>query len=265
MQRLRLETIDILDPDLYVQRGYPHAEWALLRREAPVFWYERPKANPFWAVTKDADIVAVSREPGLFRSGQLLFVEIEEPDAPARDEAILDEPLPQFELLSYFARLIIAGNETTRNATTGGFDAFLKHPDQWQRLKCDRSLVPSAAEEILRWTSPVIQFARTATAEAELYGARVRAGDTLALFYPSANRDEEVFEQPFAFDIGRTPNSHLAFGIGEHYCLGANLARLERNFIRRQLQRVGRFRNQGRPICSRGAETSRRSKGLRSA
>jgi len=376
MTALTLETIDILDPDRYVQRGYPHEEWTLLRREAPVFRYQRPNVDTFWAVTKHADIVSVSGQPELFRSTQRLFVVIEEPGMPAADEAILrqllnmdppehgayrgvvsrrftpraiqqlknqieqitsevlddivgreecdfvtevsaklplaviaemfgiprsdwammfrlsnamigptdpeyagsetiketlerarleffqyfsqlcedrrkrpredlasalasgrvnGEPLPLFELLSYFALLIVAGNETTRNATTGGLYALINHPDQWQRLKRDPALVAPAVEEIIRWTSPVIQFTRIATAGTTLHGQKIRKGDLLALFYPSANRDEDVFERPFAFDIGRSPNYHLAFGIGEHYCLGANLARLELQVMFRHL------------------------------
>jgi cytochrome P450 len=145
------------------------------------------------------------------------------------------EPLPLFELMSYFALLIIAGNETTRNATTGGLYALINHPDQWRRLTREPSLVPLAVEEIVRWTSPVIQFTRMATADTELGGQKVRAGDLLGLFYPSANRDEDVFEAPFIFDVGRYPNRHIAFGIGEHFCLGANLARLELQVMFRQL------------------------------
>ena len=145
------------------------------------------------------------------------------------------EPIPPFELLSYFALLIIAGNETTRNATTGGLYAFIHHPDQWELFKRDPSLLRSATEEILRWTSPVIQFTRIATQDTELRGQKIHEGDVLALFYPSANRDEEVFEEPAKFDITRHPNYHLAFGIAEHFCLGANLARLELQMIFREI------------------------------
>jgi len=376
MGTLSLDTLDIVNPDLYVERGYPHQEWTLLRREAPVFWYERQSGIPFWAVTKHEDIVTVSRQPELFRSNQILFITAEEPGAPLPDEVILrqllnmnppehgafrsvvnqrftpraikqlaadieqiteevidalagreecdfvtdvsaklplaviaqmfgipradwdmmfrlsntmigpsdpeyargetikeviekarleffqyftqlvedrrrhpqddlasalangstnGDPLPPFELLSYFALLIIAGNETTRNATTGGLFALINHPEQWERLKRDPSLVSSAVEEIVRWTSPVVQFTRTATADADLHGKKIREGDVLALFYPSANRDEDIFADPFTLDIGRNPNQHIAFGIGEHYCLGANLARLELQSMFRQL------------------------------
>jgi len=377
MAELSLATIDILDPDLYVERGYPHDEWALLRSQAPVFYYERPEVRPFWAVTRHADIISVSRQPELFRSGQYLFVTVDEPGAPPDDTVFLrqllnmnppehgsyravvnrrftpravqklatqveqvtaevlegivgrtecdfvtevaaklplaviaemfgiprsdwqmmfrlsnsmiapsdpefagaesiqetlertrmeffqyfsqlvedrrkkphddvasalahgtvnGDALPQFEMLSYFALLIIAGNETTRNAISGGLYALINHPKQMALLKENSPLmVKPAVEEILRWTSPVIQFSRIATADTELHGRLIHEGDIVAMFYPSANRDEEVFENPDLFDIGREPNPHLAFGIGEHYCLGANLARLELQAMFRQL------------------------------
>ena len=376
MEAPTLDTLDIVNPDLYVQRGYPHDEWALMRRVAPVFRYERPNVDPFWAVTRHADIVTVSRQPELFRSSQLLLVSMREAGAPEPGEVFLRQllnmnppehgayraltnrlftprsvqqmtaeieeitnevldglmgreecdfvtevsaklplaaiaqmfqipradwaamfrlsnamigpsdpeyggsasiqetlqqarmeffqyftqliadrqktpredlssalangmidgaPMPQFELLSYFALLIIAGNETTRNATTGGLHALISHPEQWARLQQDPSLTRTAAEEIIRWTSPVIQFVRVATADTELRGVKIREGEVVGLFYPSANRDEEVFEQPYKFDIARQPNYHIAFGIGEHFCLGANLARLELQVMFRQL------------------------------
>ena len=376
MEALTLDAVDIINPDLYVKRGYPLEEWALMRREAPVYRYERPNVPPFWAVTKHADIITVSRQPELFKSSQVLFALMEEPGAPPPDETFLrqllnmnppehgqyravasrhftpravqqlagrlegitaellddvadreecdfvtevssklplavisemfgipradwpmmfrlsnamigpsdpeyggsatiretlhaaqmeffqyfmqliadrrktpcgdlasvlangrvnDAPIPEFELLSYFALLIIAGNETTRNAITGGLHALINHPGEMRKLQRDPSLVKLAVEEILRWTSPVIQFARTATADAELHGRKIAAGDLIVMFYPSANRDEDVFADPNRFDIEREPNHHLAFGIGEHYCLGGNLARLELQVIFRQL------------------------------
>jgi len=137
------------------------------------------------------------------------------------------EPVSDFEILSYCFLLAVAGNETTRNATSGGLLALIEHPAELERLRQDPALLPSAVEEVLRWTSPVIHFCRTAAADAEVGGQRIAKGDLLILFYPSANRDEDVFADPFRFDVGREPNEHIAFGIGEHFCLGANLARLE--------------------------------------
>jgi cytochrome P450 len=373
-----LDTIDVIGPDHYAKNGYPHAEWAYLRKHKPVFRVERPNADPFWAITKHADVTDISRKPNLWHNAPRMAVftaELNEPTqrpeapmfrqllnmdppdhgayrsvlsrhftprsvrtlqpqieeitrkvlddiadrsecdfvteisskvplaviaellgAPRKDWEMLfrwtnetigsgdpefqqganalesvqrarlemfqyfsemvaerqkhptnditsmvangrvnGSPLPVLELLSYLFVLVVAGNETTRNATTGGLLAFIENPDQWQRLKGDRSLLPSAVEEIARWTSPVIQFARTATTDTEVHGQKIRAGESVCLFYPSANRDEEVFEEPFKFDIGRDPNPHLAFGIGEHFCLGANLARLELEVIYRQM------------------------------
>ncbi len=131
------------------------------------------------------------------------------------------------EIFLMFLLLIVAGNETTRNATTGGMLAMLNNPDQRQRLIDDPSLIPTAVEEVVRWTSPVMHFERVATKDVEIGGQQIKEGDEVTLWYTSANRDEAVFENPQTFDVGRSPNEHIAFGKGEHFCLGANLARLE--------------------------------------
>jgi cholest-4-en-3-one 26-monooxygenase len=115
--------------------------------------------------------------------------------------------------------------------------ALLEHPEQWAKLQRNPELVGSAVEEILRWTSPIIHFGRRATRDTELGGRKIRAGDQLSLFYPSANRDEALFDDPYRFDIERSPNRHLAFGIGQHFCLGAHVARLELQVIFRHLAR----------------------------
>jgi len=144
-------------------------------------------------------------------------------------------PLPDFELMSYFALLVVAGNETTRNAASGGLLALIESPQQMQRLRRDPRILPQAVEEIVRWTTPVIQFCRTSLEDFELAGQTIRAGESMCLFYPSANRDEAVFDDPDAFRVDRRPNPHVGFGIGEHFCLGANLARLELHVIFEQL------------------------------
>lgn len=132
------------------------------------------------------------------------------------------------ELFLFFILLIVAGNETTRNATSGGVLALAQHPGERAKLQADPSLIPTAVEEIVRWTSPVMHFYRTATKDVEVRDESIRSGDQVALWYPSANRDEEIFgETADQFDVSRDPNEHLGFGIGEHFCLGANLARLE--------------------------------------
>jgi cytochrome P450 len=151
------------------------------------------------------------------------------------NSALNGAPLPPFELLSFYFLLVIAGNETTRNAMSGGLVALIENPGEFEKLRRDASMVDSAVEEILRFTTPVIQFCRTAKEPFELRGQKIRAGDSMCLFYPSANRDEEIFDDPFAFRVDRNPNQHLAFGIGEHFCLGANLARLELRILFRLL------------------------------
>ncbi|WP_141013177.1 cytochrome P450 [Nocardioides sambongensis] len=126
--------------------------------------------------------------------------------------------------------LTVAGNETTRNATTHGMHAFLQNPDQWELWRTERP--DTAVDEIVRWATPVTVFQRTAKQDTELDGHPIKKGDRVGLFYASANFDEEVFEDPFTFDILRDPNPHVAFGgHGAHYCIGANLARLQINLI----------------------------------
>lgn len=123
--------------------------------------------------------------------------------------------------------LVLAGNETTRNAASGGMLALLQNPRQWQRLLANRDLIPAAAEEIIRWVSPINAFRRTAIRDTELAGQKIAEGDKVVIFYSSANRDEDVFTSAHEFDIGRDPNPHVAFGFGPHFCLGRHLAALE--------------------------------------
>ncbi|MBI2761047.1 MAG: cytochrome P450 [Chloroflexi bacterium] len=137
------------------------------------------------------------------------------------------EKLTDEELLYFCFLLIVAGNETTRNATSGGMLALIEHPHERARLRADAALMPSAIEEILRYTSPVMHMARLCVRDTVIRGQPIKANDKVVMWYPSANRDEDVFAEPDRFDISRTPNDHLAFGIGEHFCLGAGLARLE--------------------------------------
>ena len=378
-QQLTLDTIDIIDPGHYQRNGYPHDEWALLRREAPVYWFERTRGVPFWAITKHADIVALSKQPRILHNEPrlALFPDEEEASGGVGDEegrhlltmdppmhgqyrrlissqftpravrakaddidriareildeistdgesgetdfvlsvasvlpiAVIaemlgvpradwklmfqwtnemigandpeyrregetaeqtserarlaaleyfaamaedrrkqprddivsvlanakvdDEPMPFENLMSFFNLIVIAGNEPTRNATSGRLLALIENPDEFEKLRRDPSLIPSAVEEIVRFTTPVIQFCRTATQDIEIRDTKVRQGEAFCLFYPSANRDEDVFETPNEFRIDRDPNPHI--GIGEHFCLGAYFARMELTAVFRNL------------------------------
>ncbi len=138
------------------------------------------------------------------------------------------EQLSELELDLFFMLLAVAGNETTRNLMSGAMVAFSQFPDQWQRLRADRSLLPSAVEEMLRFVTPVMNFRRQTTEAVEIGGQTIKEGEKVVFFHVSANRDETVFEDPDRFDVARKPNPHMAFGGGgPHFCLGANLARME--------------------------------------
>jgi cholest-4-en-3-one 26-monooxygenase len=366
---------DLVDPARYARAGYPHEIWTALRAEAPVAHFEPPGYEPFWAITKHADVMEIAKQPSRFSSAhgisllragavvpptdllvlldpprhgpmrrvanprftpravraqrrhldqlaaevldaavpsgasvELDFVErIAAPFPLAVVAWLLGAPREDWELLfrwtnevigkddaeyrragetpgqtikrargevhTYFERLIAerrrrpgddvtsellraeidgrplsteqlvlycellveAGNETTRNAISGGLLAFAQHPEQWQRLRGSPELLPDAVEEILRWVSPISHFTRTATEDYALRGERIRAGDQVALYFASANRDEEIFADPFSFRVDRRPNPHLAFGFGEHFCMGAHLARVEIETIYRRL------------------------------
>jgi cytochrome P450 len=381
---LSLETLDVISPEHYEKNGYPHAEWTHLRKHAPVYYFDRGNYDPFWAVTKHADIVAIGKNPSDWiiqprlavfardvpvevqplrhllsmdppehrdyravtakwftprmtqqwapkvaritrqildaasekgdcdfvqdvsapitiaviaemlglpgEDWKLLFRWTNETIAPEDPEfqqgrtteqtlnesragmfqyfmQIADErrrnpkddilsvvvhgnvrgaPIAVFELMSYYLLLVVAGNETTRNAMTGGMLAFAENPGEWRRLVAEPGLVDSAIEEIVRWTTPVIQFTRQATRDLEVRGTKIRQGEFVCLFYPSGNRDEEIFDEPFRFRIDRSPNDHVGFGRGEHVCLGAHLARLElRTFFDQIRSRLASFERTG--------------------
>jgi cytochrome P450 len=370
---LRLEDVS-LENDGFAER-VPHETFALLRHEAPVWWYDWPHGQGFWCVTRHADVVAVSRDTKTFTSemganledldeeqraarqsmletdpprhtrlrglvgppftpravkayevalreltaavldralplGEFDFIEeiakqlpirvlarlLGAPDAdtepliawgdrmigntdpeladvlhdspeseryrmlPFRSPAALElfeyghrlaaelrsdpqddlisklvhaeiegERLTEREFDTMFLILVVAGNETTGQAIAHGMLALVEHPEEWRRLREDPDLVWTAgADEILRWSSPVLHFRRTATRDVELGGQTIREGDKLVIWYVSANFDEQVFEEPLRLDVGRRPNPHVTFGGGgPHFCLGAHLARLE--------------------------------------
>jgi cholest-4-en-3-one 26-monooxygenase len=152
--------------------------------------------------------------------------------------AEIDGELLDVETVFHETGLFVAGGaETTRTAIAHGLRTFCDHGDQWELLHERPELVPSAVDEVIRWVTPLNNMFRKATQDVELRGRTIRAGDRLALVYPSANRDEDVFDDPFTFDVTRSPNPHVAFGYGTHFCLGANFARRELEILLGKLTR----------------------------
>ena len=161
------------------------------------------------------------------------------------------EPLSDMDTVSYYVIVASAGHDTTKDAISGGLHALIDNPDQLDRLRGDMSLMGTAVEEMIRWATPVKEFMRTATADTEIRGVPIAQGDSVYLAYVSANRDEDVFADPFRFDVGRDPNKHLAFGYGVHFCLGAALARMEMNsFFTELVPRLESIEFAGRPELS---------------
>ncbi len=160
-----------------------------------------------------------------------------------------DEPMGLMETLGYYLITFSAGHDTTKNALAGGICALAQHPDEFDKLKRNPELVSSAVEEIVRWTSPVNYMKRVVAEDLEFRGQKLRKGENLVLFYASANRDEAVFEDPYSFRIDRDPNPHLAFGIGEHFCLGTHLARQsQRALLREMIGRIDALELAGDPV-----------------
>jgi cytochrome P450 len=158
------------------------------------------------------------------------------------------EELTMMQTIGYYVITATAGHDTTASAMAGGLHALIEHPDQLQRLRDDPSLMNTAVDEMIRWVTPVKHFMRTATEDYSLRDKTIRAGQSVLLSYPSGNRDEEAFVDPFAFDVGRSPNKHLAFGFGVHYCLGAMLARMElKAFFKELLPRLDHVELAGDP------------------
>jgi cholest-4-en-3-one 26-monooxygenase len=222
---------DFTDPEIYVQR-VPADEFAELRRIAPVWWNAQPRGSAgfgddgYWVVTRHAELV-----------GYAMMMAEDRKQCPRDDivtklvNAQIDGGQLSSDEFGYFVILLsVAGNETTRNAISHGMLAFFDHLDQWELYRAERPA--TAPDEIVRWATPVTAFQRTVKADTTVGGQPVKAGDRLGLFYRSANFDEAVFDHPERFDISRSPNPHLGFGgTGAHYCVGANLARLEIDLI----------------------------------
>jgi cytochrome P450 len=158
------------------------------------------------------------------------------------------QPLSDVETTSYYVIIATAGHDTTSATIAGGLQALIENPDQRKRLSDNLDLMPLATEEMIRWVTPVKEFMRTATADTSIRGVPIAQGESVYLSYVSGNRDEEVFDDPFRFDVGRDPNKHLAFGYGVHFCLGAALARMEMNsFFTELLPRVKTIELNGNP------------------
>ena len=159
------------------------------------------------------------------------------------------QPMSDIDFGSFFVQLIVAGNDTTKAMLASGLLTLLQHPDQLAEMRADRSLIPGAVEEIIRYDNPFHYFRRTALVDTELSGTPVAAGDKVVMYYTSANRDEEVFHDPQMFDIHRSPNPHLSFGIAGHFCLGVHLARLEgRVFFEELLEAFPTIELIGEPV-----------------
>ncbi|WP_102417715.1 cytochrome P450 [Mycobacterium sp. 4858] len=158
------------------------------------------------------------------------------------------EPLSDIDTVSYYLIVATAGHDTTSATISGGLHALIENPGQLARLRDNLDLMPLATEEMIRWVTPVKEFMRTAAEDTTVRGVPIAAGDSLLLSYVSANRDEEVFTEPFRFDVGREPNKHLAFGYGVHFCMGAALARMEVNsFFTELLPRLKSIELTGEP------------------
>lgn len=181
-------------------------------------------------------LVGVAEERRVSPAQDLVSVLANVGSHPANPGDSDDDQLSEAELAMFLIQLLVAGNETTRNLLSGGLVALSERPDQWAALRANPTLVPSAVEELLRWTTPVISFMRTATAPTTIRGQAVAEGDPVLLVYASANRDEEVFgSDADQLRVDRHPNPHVAFGFGPHFCLGAALARLEARVVLSQL------------------------------
>jgi cytochrome P450 family 142 subfamily A polypeptide 1 len=199
------------DPAVMAKAGMAFMEYATYLRRI----IDDRRANP---IDDLVSILTGAKDQGLLGT----FAGKDHP-AGTREEHL---SLANDELVMMLVILLVAGNETTRNAISGGMQLLIEHPDERRKLLEDPSLVPSAVEEMVRLVSPVHSFSRTATRDTELRGRTIRAGEQVLLLYPSANRDAEVYDQPDAFRVERNPQ-HLGFGVGSHFCLGANLARME--------------------------------------
>ncbi|MFI6867191.1 cytochrome P450 [Nocardia sp. NPDC050406] len=225
--------------------GIPAADWPNIRR-----WAEQSTSQQDPELIGDFDATAEVTKMAIYAIEFATRRRAEEP-RPDLTSLILGgvyggQPMSDIEFGSFFTQLVTAGNDTTKTMLSSGLHLLLQHPEQLEALREDPGLIPGAVEEILRYANPLHYFRRTATADTELHGVPIKAGDKVAMWYTSANRDEKVFADPQRFDIRRNPNPHLSFGLAQHYCLGVHLARLEgRVFFEELLARFPRIEQTG--------------------
>jgi cytochrome P450 len=208
--------------------GIPREDWGRIQR-----WAEMSTSTQDAEISGGEDASSASMEMAMYA---IEFAGRRRASEPIDDltSLILDTSfgdggalMSDVDFGSFFVQLVTAGNDTTKSMLSSGLHALLAHPDQLADVRADPTLLPGAVEEVLRWANPLHYFRRTAAEDTELSGTKIAAGQKVAMLYTSANRDEEVFDDPQRFDIRRDPNPHLSFGIAEHFCLGAHLARLE--------------------------------------
>lgn len=207
--------------------GIPEEDWPQIRK-----WAEQATSGQDPELAGDSYVTAGGlSEMGMYA---FAFAQRRRAEPPREDLASLilagnfgSGPMTDVEFATFFVQLVTAGNDTTKTMLSSGLQCLIEHPEQLAALRADRSLIPGAVEEILRYANPLHYFRRTATEDTEIRGVPIKAGEKVAMWYTSANRDEEVFDDPQSFNIWRRPNPHLSFGIATHFCLGVHLARLE--------------------------------------
>ena len=260
-------TFDLLDPYLYQDAERMHAAFTRMRANEPVY---RDHRNGLWGITRHGDLKEVEALvtellDQVVASGRMEVVDSLSGQLPARltcrligypesmwrevKSAQVDgQPLPPRAMVHEVGLFISGGGETTRTAIGHGLRAFVDHPEQWEAMAADPSLVPDAVEEVLRWVTPLNNMFRRAAADDRIGGQPVGRGDRIIMLYPSANRDEAVFDDPFTFDIRRSPNPQISFGYGTHLCVGTHVARTTLAAVFGQLsQRITDLRAGGEP------------------
>ncbi|MTE12978.1 cytochrome P450 [Nocardia aurantiaca] len=225
--------------------GIPAADWTSIRR-----WAEQSTSQQDPDLVGDFDVTAELTNMAIYAIQFCMARRTEEPKADLTSlilgGSFGGKPMSDLEFGSFFTQLVTAGNDTTKTMLSSGLQLLLRHPEQLAALRANPALISGAVEEILRVANPLHYFRRTATADTEIRGVPIRAGDKVAMWYTSANRDEDVFADAQRFDIRRNPNPHLSFGLAQHFCLGVHLARLEgRVFFEELLARFSKLEQIG--------------------